>query len=104
VDLVQDLAYELTRAANYICDMVREHLDRTFRLSQGVLLVRTGMDMNMMEHTYRLEYRPDERTQCPYPGLAAFLDLRSSRDIHQGAGDDPTSERPPWDAKETSDS
>jgi len=95
VDLLQDLTYELTRAANYVCDKVREHLDRTFRLVEGVLLVRTGMDMRMMEYTYRPEYRTEERVQYPYPGLAAFRDVRGSRDVHRDVGKDPTSEESP---------
>jgi len=99
VDLVQDLTFELTRAANYVCDMVREHLDRTFRVSQGLLLVRTGMDIEMKEYTLRLEYQPPERVEQPYSGLAQFLHERASRDFHKGVGEDPTcgEVRPPSD-------
>jgi hypothetical protein len=95
VDLVHDLTYELTRAANYVCDQTRECLDRTFRIEPGVLLVRRGMDTSMMEYTYRSEYRGDERTEHPYPGLNEFLHVRASRDVNQGTGDDPTSGRQP---------
>ena len=54
VDLLHDLTCEMTRAANYVCDKVRRNLDKSFRIEQGVLLVRRGMTMDMMEHTYRL--------------------------------------------------
>lgn len=77
VDLVHDLTCEMTRAANYVCDMVRNNLDRSFRIQQGVLLVRQGMDMHMMEHTLRLEYREQERIQHPYSGLQEFKQVRT---------------------------
>ncbi len=76
VDLVHDLTYELTRAANLVCDRVRECLDRAFRIQQGVLLVRRAAGMDMMERTYRLEYRGEERTLRPYPGLELFVNIR----------------------------
>lgn len=90
VDLVHDLICELTRAANYDCDKVRENLDRSFRIEEGVLLVRRGVTMDMMEHTYRLEYHDQERVQRPYPGLQEFEDIRVSRDYNVGAGQDPS--------------
>jgi hypothetical protein len=89
VDLVADLTYEMTRAGNYVCDQVREHLDRSFRIEQGVLLVRRGMTMDMMEHTYRLEYRDQERAQHPYPGLQEFIQVRASREFYVGEGQEP---------------
>ncbi|HEX3745396.1 MAG TPA: HNH endonuclease [Bryobacteraceae bacterium] len=90
VDLVQDLTYELTRAANYICEMVRKTFEPTFRVAQGVLLVRRGMDMDMMERTHRLEYTEEEKVERPYPGLDAFLDVRATREFYLGSGKDPT--------------
>lgn len=92
VDLVHDLVYEATRAANFICDQVRRHLDRSFRIEEGVLLVREGMDITLKEHTRRLEYKLTERTSFPYPGLKEFKHLRATRDFHIGSGDDPTVE------------
>jgi hypothetical protein len=89
VDLVHDLTYEMTRAANYVCDKVRQKLDRSFRIEQGVLLVRRGMTADMMEHTHRLEYRDRERVEYPYPGLQEFMNVRTSRDCHVGAGQQP---------------
>ena len=89
VDLVHDLTYETTRAANYVCDKVRERLDRSFRIAPGVLLVRRGLTMDMMEHTYRLEYREGERSPRPYPGLQEFMEARASRDYCVGEGPEP---------------
>ena len=80
VDLVQDLMMELTRAANYVCDRVREEFFPTFRLTEGVLLVMHGPYMDMSYHTSRCEYRGAERTDAPYPGLEQFKFARADRD------------------------
>jgi hypothetical protein len=39
VGLVCDLFFELTRAANYVCDRVRETIFSGYRLKEGVLLI-----------------------------------------------------------------
>lgn len=39
---VDDLAYELTRAANLICDIVRLSLDRNYRSQEGVVTLTWG--------------------------------------------------------------
>jgi hypothetical protein len=39
VDLVCDLFFELTRAANYVCDRVRDSLFSGYRLNEGALLI-----------------------------------------------------------------
>jgi len=90
VDLVQDLTCEMTRSANYVSDLIRQHLDQSFRIAQGVLLVRRGPGMDLKDHTYRLEYQPEERIAHPYPGLDEFVHLRASRDVYFGEGSDPT--------------
>ena len=51
--------------------------------------IRRGMTMDPMEHTYKLEYRVQERIQHPYPGLQDFLDTRGSRDYGARAGREP---------------
>lgn len=86
VRLVQDLMLELTRAANYVCDRVRERFFPTFRLGEGVLLVTDGPYVDMSYRTRRCEYREPERTDRPYPGLAAFKSVRESRDHSFGCG------------------
>lgn len=83
-DLVQDLMLELTRAANYVCDMVRRFVCPTYRFTEGALLVQIGPVSNFQYITCRPEYRGDERQLHPYPGLQQFLIDRSSRDYHFG--------------------
>jgi hypothetical protein len=89
VDLVEDLMLELTRAANYFCDKVRENLFPSFRLQKGVLLVTSGPLMDMKYRTVRPEYRGTERTELPYPGLEAFKVVRQQRDLGSGDGPQP---------------
>jgi hypothetical protein len=91
VDLVQDLMLELTRAANYVCDRVREELFPIFRLDEGVLLVTQGPFIDLSFLTFRCEYRGQERTDIPYPGLEAFKSARRNRDHHLGNGTQPES-------------
>jgi hypothetical protein len=86
VGLISDLMLELTRAANYICDTVRRHLDSSFRLAEGVLVVDGGLYMDLKYYTFRAEYRNEERTAKPYPGLEKFKKERASRDHHIGTG------------------
>lgn len=86
IDLVEDLALELTRAANYICDLVRRHLDPAFRLAEGVLVVDSGPYMDLTFHSFRPEYLGEERKSTPYPGLKEFKELRATRDHHMGNG------------------
>lgn len=89
VRLVQDLMLELTRAANYVCDRVREKFFPTFRLREGVLLVTDGPYMDLSYRTRRCEYRGQERTERPYPGLEAFKSVREQRDHCFGHGTQP---------------
>jgi hypothetical protein len=84
VDLIHDLVFEMTRAANYVCDLVRDDVDPSFRIEKGVLLVQRPEEFKV--YTLRLEYRTEERTHQPYPGLHEFLQIRESRDRHVGSG------------------
>jgi hypothetical protein len=86
VDLLQDLMLELTRAANYICDRVRQFISPTFRLKEGRVLAQTGIGPDMREHILVPQYRDQQRVPQPYPGLQSFLTLRGSRDFHFGRG------------------
>jgi HNH endonuclease len=85
-DLVTDLTLELTRAANYVCDTVRFHLDPEFRFKEGVLTVQMGPFGDFRYRTYRPEYRASERTASPYPGLKEFRKIRHTRDVNFGKG------------------
>lgn len=84
VGLVNDLVLELTRAANYVCDMVRMAIDPGFRMREGVLLVQSGPFMDLSYRTYRAEYEVHERVMQPYPGLENFKSQRFSRDVVLG--------------------
>jgi hypothetical protein len=88
VALVEDLLLELTRAANYVCDKVRERILPAYRLREGVLLVTSGPYSNFSIKTHRVEYRGDERTLRPYPGIDAFKTARFGRDFFFGNEDD----------------
>jgi hypothetical protein len=77
-DLVVDLALELTRAANYLCEQARKAVDARFRLAEGALLmIFSGGGEDLM----RPEYSQEE-TGDLYPGLEEFATLRFSRDLH----------------------
>ena len=82
VALIEDLVLELTRAANYICDQIRNYIFEAFRIEEGVLLVTRGDILGYQ--TYRIEYRGDERTEFPYLGLRKFMEQRETRDLHIG--------------------
>ncbi len=86
VSLVEDLMLELTRAANYLCDQIRNGLFHSFRLNEGVLLVTSGPHSDLSFKTYRVEYRKNELAEILYPGLKKFMTIRNSRDIHFGEG------------------
>ncbi|WP_182629459.1 toll/interleukin-1 receptor domain-containing protein [Clostridium chromiireducens] len=86
VCLVQDLVLELTRAANYICDNIRKYINSDFRLDEGKLVVTYGPCMDSSFKTICPEYRSDERTVKPYPGLEKFKEIRIDRDHKFGIG------------------
>ena len=82
-DLVADLMFELTRAANYICDSVRLVISPVFRLKEGRVVLTLGGRCDV-----RLpEYRAHKESSQPYPGLEAFLKVRESRDFRAGWGE-----------------
>lgn len=81
VCLVSDLFFELTRAANLICDRVRETIFSGYRLEEGVVLIeRHSVGFGLKTIRARVEYRGEERTALPYPGLKQFKTIRYSRD------------------------
>ena len=87
VDLVQDLMLELSRAANLICDRVRQYFIRSFRLREGRLVAQTGPMIDMSFHDIVVQYSAEERARkFPYPGLPEFLAERQQRDMHFGKG------------------
>ena len=86
VTLLEDLVLEMTRAANLVCQRVREMIDAQFRVDQGFLVVESGMYDDGF-HRHVVVYRPSElRVKAPYPGLERFMKIRSQRDLHFGTG------------------
>lgn len=86
VYLVEDLVVELTRAANYVCDKIREFLLPSFRIDEGLLLVTYGPCMDFNYKTIRAEYGGVERISIPYPGLEKFKEIREDRDFNFSVG------------------
>lgn len=86
VDLVEDLALELTRAANFVCDRVRQYVYPNYRIKEGVVVIKSGPYWLFEWRKHRPEYREPERTSVPYPGLEEFKRIRSTRDIAFGTG------------------
>lgn len=87
VDLIFDLMFELTRAANRICDQVRETIDPMYRLREGLLMVVASDITGAIQ--YRAEYANES---MKYPGLEQFKLDRKDRTPHYGEGvsvDDP---------------
>lgn len=84
VALVEDLVLELTRAANYVCDKIREFVFEGFRIKEGVILVTRGDILGYQ--SFRVEYRNEERIDFPYKGLKDFMATRDGRDFTIGQG------------------
>jgi hypothetical protein len=85
--LVEDLVLELTRAANLVCQRVRETFDANFRLDEGRLVAKSGPYTDGSNHLHLAEYRSRElKKKYPYPGLESFLKIRTFRDTHFGEG------------------
>ncbi len=87
VAFVSDLMLELTRAANLICDRVRQNLVRSYRLREGRLAVESGPYADLSFRKWVVQYSQEERRKdVPYPGLATFLTERATRDRNFGEG------------------
>ncbi len=96
-ELVEDLAYELTRAANLIIEVVRRKLLVSYRSAEGVLTLTAGPFMDDLSiRTSRPHYAADAGL-LPYEGLDGFLAARASRDIVFGEGGRPPGVRLPGD-------
>lgn len=89
VQIVQDLFLELTRAANYICQLAQESLLPTFRMKAGYLTVISGPYSFMDYKEFLLLYSDEEKTHLPYKNLKSFLEIRKTRDICMGVGSSP---------------
>lgn len=88
VALVEDLALELTRAANLVCDIVRDELIPDYRVREGRLLVTSGPYDDMSARTSVVMYSSGTSPNAAYPGLHRFMIERAERDLNFGEGDD----------------
>ena len=78
--LLADLVLELTRAANLICDLIRENILNGYRREQGRVLATDG------GRDWVAEYSADERKlRFPFRGLDSFLSERQTRDFCFGS-------------------
>ena len=87
VYLVEDLVLELTRAANYVCEKIREYILPSFRLKEGYLLVTSGPYIDLSFKTRSVSYDKSSENFL-YPGLEEFKKIRETRDLHMGEGTD----------------
>jgi hypothetical protein len=87
VDLVEDLMLELTRWANYICDMIRNYFMRSFRIKEGALLISTGPNIYLKWKTLRIEFDSQNEIEIVYKGLRNFMSQREKYDFHFGSGE-----------------
>lgn len=86
--ILADLAVELTRAANYVCDLMRKYVYRYYRMDEGLLVVQAGTFMDGIDRSVRVAYSPEERTAFPYPGRESFMTVRCERDYYYGPPED----------------
>jgi hypothetical protein len=79
-----------SRAANLICDYVRQHLMHGYRFSEGRLVVQIGPTIELKVIEVVPKYSLEERAQeFPYGGLDSFLVSRVARDRSFGEGAPP---------------
>jgi hypothetical protein len=87
VDMIHDLTFELTRAANRISDEVRSTMDFRFRLEEGDVTVERQEELHFTRYVPR--YSGEELDDpAPYRGLQDFSTRRAGREISCGTGVD----------------
>lgn len=92
--LVEDLVIELTRATNYICQLVRKYVDNSFRLKEGLTLIEIGPFMDMSWKQYRVQYRKNDLDkEYLYKNIETFKEDRASRDYCRSIGVDENDKR-----------
>jgi hypothetical protein len=85
--IIMDLTMELTRAANYICDRVRQFISSSYRVKEGHILAMGGPFSDGSDRTWTLIYEGDARTEIPFPGLEAFKKARLTRPFAFGVNE-----------------
>ncbi|MCY0948729.1 hypothetical protein [Streptomyces sp. H27-S2] len=70
VDLIHELVYHATAAANLICDRVRDEVDYGYRFDEGRISVTRGPNEFLRFEHFRPSYADEHRLSGdPYPGL-----------------------------------
>jgi hypothetical protein len=82
--LLEDLALELTRAANLVCEAVRQTIDPRYRVEEGLVILESGPYEDLMTRLHRPQYAPSDGWR-PYPGLRRFLSERATRAEYRDA-------------------
>ncbi|MFI6979964.1 hypothetical protein ACIBSV_15415 [Embleya sp. NPDC050154] len=81
-DLIHNLVFHLTAAANLLCESVRGELDANYRFSEGRLMISRGLTEDLGFEHFSPIYSTEQRASgLPYPGFRA---VRAS--IAQAAG------------------
>lgn len=81
VFLIEDLALELTRAANFLLENIRKFLLPRYREKEGYFTVTAGPFIDLTHKTTIPKYSQSEKeNNYPYPGLNRFLTERKNRD------------------------
>ena len=83
VDFIFDLVAELTRAANLVSDMIRAHIDPSFMLEGGRLVIQQGLNMNL-QYVSHIPLYEKEDLENLYIGIKSFSDARFDRDFYRG--------------------
>jgi hypothetical protein len=92
IDLVADLALELTRAMNLVLDRARE-IDPHFRLELGRLSMLGAPDFQFNKDSVLPLYDQKQHAEkFPYGGREAFATARNTRDFFFGVGKSSTDE------------
>jgi hypothetical protein len=76
--LLVDYVFELTRAANLICDAIRREIEPSWRVNSARLAV-SRTDRHLVIPSYSQE---ELQSGILYAGAAGFLEDRFSRDLH----------------------
>lgn len=93
VNLLTDLAFELTRASDWFCETFRTEIDPSWRLDEGGLTVESGPHQDGDTRVRRPQYSEIERNLVPGPylGLSEFKETgRWLRDVHTPQPEDRT--------------
>ncbi|WP_419667144.1 hypothetical protein [Streptomyces sp. 2-1] len=73
-DVLYELSFELTKAANFVCDAFRGELDPLFRLEQGVLPLRVGAGLFGSVLLAEEYSGAESERDSPYVGFTALVE------------------------------